>query len=249
LSIQLNRLKKVSSSVDTVVNALGETAAKLEKQMIARLAEGNAGGRTVDLALARADIQRMMVESGYYDVTGSLLDTTYQSFIDGAHSAYKAQYGKSLQYSDTSLERLQQIRDLDQQTFNSIAEDNINQLQKVMVDYQYGATDLKGATDRLAQIMGPDFERYAETVVRSTAHAFDREASNMMATDAGFDLFEYVGPDDSVTSEICQELLAKGPQKWDVWQATTNDGGYPVTVYGGHPNCRHSVVPVLSKED
>lgn len=247
MAIQLKRLERVETAVDTVVDSLAATARNLERSMIARLAEGNVGGRTVDIALARADIQQMMLDSGYYQVTGDLLDSTYQQFIDDAHKAYQAQYGKSLQYSQVSLDRLQQIRDLDQQTFNSIAEDNINQLQKVMVDYQYGAIDLKGATDRLRQIMEPDFQRYAETVIRTTAHAFDREANTLMATDAGFDLFEYVGPDDGVTSEICQELLAKGPQKWEWWQSQTNDGGYPVTIYGGHPNCRHSLVPVLSE--
>jgi len=247
LSIQLNRLKRVNAAIDGVTNDLAATARRLEVSLNKLLAEGQSTG-AVDVALARANIERLMVESGYYEVTGKLLDTTYQSFIDDAHATYQKQFGKSLQYSDVSLSRLDQIRALDAENFNTIAADNINQLQKVMLDYQFGATDLKGASDRLAKIMGPDFQRYAETVVRSTAHAFDREAVNLMAKDAGFDLYEYVGPDDSVTSEFCQEQLAKGPKKLSHWEALENPGGYPVMVYGGHPNCRHALVPVLSED-
>jgi hypothetical protein len=247
VSIQLNRLKRVNAALDGVTNDLAATARRLEVSLNKMLAEGQSTG-AVDVALARANIERLMVESGYYEVTGILLDTTYQSFIDDAHSAYQKQFGKSLQYSDVSLSRLDKIRSLDADNFNTIAADNINQLQKVMLDYQFGATDLKGASDRIAKIMGADFERYSEAVVRSTAAAFDREANNLMATDAGFDLYEFVGPDDGVTSDECQADIERGPQPWSYWETRYNEGGYPLTIYGNHVNCRHALVPVLSKE-
>jgi hypothetical protein len=243
MSIQLNRLKKVNSTIDAVTNDLAATARKLEASMNQMLASGQVGNATVDVALARANIERLMVESGYYEVTGDLLSTKYQGFIDGAHAAYEKQLGKSLQYSDVSLSRLDQIRNLDADNFNTIAADNINQLQKVMLDYQFGAMDLRAASDRIAKIMGPDFERYADTVIRETAVAFDREANNLMAVDAGFTEFEYIGPDDSVTRDFCQEQLAKGPMPWSYWQKLQNEGGYPAAIYGGGVNCRHQIVP------
>jgi len=245
LSIQLNRIKRVNNQIDSVIADLRDTARRLEVSMNQLLAQGNAGGGTVDVALARANVERLLVESGYYEVTGSLLDSTYQSFIDGAHAAYQKQYGKSLQYSDVSMKRLDQIRALDADNFNTIAADNINQLQKVMLDYQFGAIDLQQASARIAQVMGPDFERYSETVIRATASAFDREASNLMATDAGLDMFEFVGPDDQVTSPECEVDLARGPMPWSYWEERVNKGGYPVVTYGNHVNCRHSVVPVV----
>lgn len=242
MSIQLNRLKRVNSAIDSVTADLQATARRLEVSLNKLLAEGQSTG-AVDVALARANIERLMVESGYYEVTGNLLDSTYQSFIDDAHSTYQRQFGKSLQYSDVSLSRLDQIRALDAENFNTIAADNINQLQKVMLDYQFGAMDFNAASDRIAKIMGPDFERYANTVIRETSVAFDREANNLMATDAGFTQFEYIGPDDSVTRDFCQEQLAKGPQPWSYWEKLQNDGGYPAAIYGGGVNCRHQIVP------
>jgi hypothetical protein len=244
LSIQLNRLKRVNGAIDSVTADLQATARRLEVSLNQMLAEGQKTG-AVDVALARANIERLMVESGYYEVTGKLLDTTYQSFIDDSHSTYQRQFGKSLQYSDVSLQRLDQIRALDADNFNTIAADNINQLQKVMLDYQFGATNLTGAADRLAKILGPDFDRYGETVVRATATAFDREANNLMAVDAGITEFEYIGPDDSVTSDFCSDQLSKGPRPLSYWEGLENPGGYPAMIYGGHPNCRHSIVPVV----
>jgi len=247
MSIQLNRLKRTSKAIDSITESMAETYNRLGNKMNAMLASSKVGNSTVDVALARANIEKMLVDSGYYEVVDNLLNNTYQEMIDAAHDSYKASLGKSLQYTDVSLERINQIKNIDMQTSNSLAESNVNDLQNVLLDYQFGATDLKSAVERLQTVMEDDMKRYAETVIRSTAHAFDRQASNLMARDGGLELFEYVGPDDAVTSEICQDLLAKGVMKWDEWAKITNDGGYPVTVYGGHPNCRHSLVPVLGE--
>jgi hypothetical protein len=245
MSTALVYLKKKTDLIDRQVENLASTARKLEVELNKLLAQGTKAGRTIDVALARQNIQNLMIESGYYEAGDKILNEGTQELIDLTYEQYKKQYGVSLQYTDQSLDRIRALKDLKVEKFNTITEGTINDLNKILIDQQFGAIDLTQATGLLKQVLEDDHKKYAETVIRQTQSALDREASNLLATDGGFKLFEFIGPSDQSTSEQCLEYLGQVKTE-EEWMA--EGGDYPVFIYGSHPNCRHSFMPVIPED-
>jgi hypothetical protein len=75
---------------------------------------------------------------------------------------------------------------------------------------------------------------------------FARTVTAEAAQDAGFELYLYIGADDSVTRDFCGELLSKDPPIYTAEEIDSMDNGQlpDVMTTGGGYNCRHQWSPV-----
>jgi hypothetical protein len=93
-------------------------------------------------------------------------------------------------------------------------------------------------------------ESRLNTELGTTFAAFHRTVTLATAEDLGFELFEYIGPDDQVTRKFCYELLERDPPIYSIEEIRRMDNGQdlPVEQFGGGYNCRHIWGPVSEEE-
>lgn len=89
-----------------------------------------------------------------------------------------------------------------------------------------------------------------ETELNTNLQAFSRTATAAKADELGFNLFVYLGPDDSITRPFCEKVLGKNPPIYTREEIDAMHNGQidPVMTYGGGYNCRHHWRPI-SEED
>lgn len=84
--------------------------------------------------------------------------------------------------------------------------------------------------------------KYAFTIANTELMSLDRTARFQQAEELNFQLMKYVGPDDELTRQFCEDHLNK-VLPLSEWQAMTNDvGPQPVSEYCGGYNCRHRLI-------
>lgn len=84
------------------------------------------------------------------------------------------------------------------------------------------------------------------TELNTSVAMFDRTVTAEVGKELGFDLWEYLGPMDSITRPFCEEVLSKDPPIYttEEVEAMDNEQGLPVMSSGGGYNCRHQWRPI-----
>lgn len=247
-TVQALRLTAIDRVTDTYALKLKKVADDLARRMNVLLGRVSAGeavnaGSLTDAALARAQVTKLLVDSGFYRVTGDLLSSGFQDILDTNLEIYNRYYGAGLRFEDVSGARIEAIRSMQSQVFQDLAGEQATNLQRILTNLSFGTSSIESASGALANVLD-DLSSYAETIVRTSVHAFERESNLEMATAAGIEMYVYIGPDDKLTREFCQKWLGV-VQPIEDWQNIINedDPMGPITVYGGGHNCRHELVP------
>lgn len=237
----LNSLAAVRRIEDDFTRALDSTMRSLERQMMALL-DNAQRVPAVDAALARAEVQNILVSSGYYQATGDLLNAGYQSAIDEAQNFYFQTIGENFQFSETSLERLTALKNIDLGEYANLADNFSTQLTRTLVDLNFGSVDI-GAAVRQLQDSVDQLGNHARTWVTTGLSGVYSESSIALAEDNGITEFVYVGPIDAITRPFCRQHIGEKRTK-EEWNKLDNGQISPVSTYRGGFNCRHQLVGV-----
>lgn len=238
------RLKRVDGLKSFWTSELEKVANQLERLMRDNIAAASAGNATIDSALARAQVQAILTESGYYTAVGNLFSNGYQEIIDGLFADYKKLLPQ-LQFTDASSKMLQMIKDRDLQIFMDLSETQATNLQRVLLNYSFGIADREAAFEGLNSITN-DLSNSSALAVDTAISGFEQITSNMIATDSGITQFELVHPIDNITRPWCAEHVGQ-IHTLEEWDSPENDNGQlsPVSIYVGGWNCRGSLEPVI----
>lgn len=89
-----------------------------------------------------------------------------------------------------------------------------------------------------------------ETEMTTALQGFSRTVTQAKGKELGFELWEYIGPEDEITREFCQDLLDKDPPIYSTSEIERMDNGQglPVASYGGGYNCRHQWRPISEEK-
>lgn len=91
------------------------------------------------------------------------------------------------------------------------------------------------------------------TEINTSVGIFNKTLTTSRAKESGFELFLYVGPDDSVTRDFCQQVLGgtidglnKGVPIYTLDEIGSMDNGQisDTLISAGGYNCRHEFIPV-----
>lgn len=243
-SIVQSRLKRVDGLKSYWTEQLAGVATRLEQLMREQIVGLQAGNATVDAALARAQVQTLLTQSGYYTAVGSLFADSYQDIIDGLFK----DYGKllpNLQFTDVSERTLQMIKARDLQVFTDLGEAQATNLQRVLLNYSFGIADRETIFADLNSITS-DLSNTSALAIDTAISGFEQQTSNMLATDSGIEYFELVHPIDNITRPWCAEHVGQ-IHTLEEWDSPENDNGQisPVSIYIGGYRCRGSLEAVI----
>jgi len=243
-NIILNSLSSVRKIEDKFISALDSTMSKLNSGLMDAVISGS-DIATAETALARQNVEKILLDSGYYETTGKLLDEGYQDTIEESFKIYKKSVSENFQFADASLERLNSIKNLDLAQFTNLGDNFATQITRTMTDLQFGAITKNQAIKLLAENVDM-LKRHASTWVTTGLSGIYRESSMMLAEDNGLEQFIYVGPRDGLTRPFCSKYLnqTKTKKEWDALIEEQNQGLAPVSQFGGGYNCRHQFIGV-----
>lgn len=228
---------------DAVITGLESSLAKFEKMVIAnssKLAVTN----SAEIAIAKENIKQLLVESGYYDQVGVLVNRDYQIAAQESFDAYKKMYDKPFRFSDKSLNELNITKQLDINKFGSIANSTVDKISSGLIELQYGTTtQAELVTSLIGNATGVALNQ-AKTQVHTGLQGYYRASNVNLAKDNGIEKFEYVGPLDDTTRDFCVYALSQPPKTMAEWDAENNGQIGPVSIYGGGYNCRHQLIGV-----
>jgi hypothetical protein len=113
-----------------------------------------------------------------------------------------------------------------------------------------------GETPDITNILDTFGERafqHARTELNTNMATFSRTVTARKTIEADFDLVIYLGPEDEVIRDFCEQILSKDPPIYrvDDVMGMTNDNDLDAFTTGGGYNCRHQWRPIsneLAKE-
>lgn len=256
----------IDGATSTFLKDLDKTLSRLAAKMAVWTQEldgdTRVGTNQRNLARAvssRAQIEEMLLESGYRDSTAKLMKA-YDDVAEMSMRGFRYA-GINDAFSQTDAKAIVALKDLDLRRWERQGEDLAAAVQQSILDSVVGGSTFKDMSDRInLALIGdgekdPAFLSRAETIANTTLQGFDRTLSNRQAEKAGIDTFIYLGPDDGITRPFCADVLSgDGSREFNIpsvdgtepiytkddIEQMDNGQNLPVFQFGGGFNCRHA---------
>lgn len=230
----MNEVDKKIAMLLSKMKQTGGVIAKDERQLAA-------------LVNQKVELQKIMVESGYFEVA--------ERFVDGYDKMFsflKEQFaviGTPLVFTEIDIAAITQLKRLDLQTFAKLADDTVNALSDQIYKSVLVSTPVNRITEIVKETLDDTMTKHAKTITNTSISEFDRTVNALKSESAEIEKFVYMGPLDDVTREFCRELLekqdaGKGYFTADEIARMDNGQGLDVMTSGGGWNCRHRWVGV-----
>lgn len=241
-NIILRALSAAEAIEDEFIANLARVNRRLERDIIALL-NASENVAAVDVALAKSQIDRIILNSGFAQSTQNLLNDGYQKIINESFKMYKNLYDEAFRFSDASLQRITAIKQLDFNQFQQLSNRAATELNRIVVDMQFGGLSKADAIKTVSEDVIAKLGAHVETWAATGSAAIARESSTMLAEDNGITKFIYIGPNDSNTRKFCKKHLNQIKTK-EEWNALDNGQINPVFSFAGGFRCRHQIVGV-----
>jgi hypothetical protein len=246
--ITLNKLSAVRRIEDDFTRQLNSTLRRLERQLTSYFSANliSAESGAVDVALSRANLEQILLQSGYYETAGALLNDGYQSAINESYEQYQELYKESLQFSEVSLRQLDAFKSLDLTQFKNIGDTALAETNRLLTDVQFGTMSFNDAIKKLGEEVIDKMQRHANTWITTGLSGIYSTANVTLAEDAGIERFQYIGPNDNKTRDFCRKYLGQIMTR-EQWDSIPGGNGQidPVSSFRGGYNCRHQLIGVV----
>lgn len=244
-------LKLRQKSVKLFVNKLGRF---LEKEIprIAKMPD------FIDGVENRAKIEAISVLGGLQ--TG-LQENGLDSVVRQIRATYAEELGSlASRFQIASIENA--LSGADRTVVKALVDNDVARVSKLISPYidDVSSTLIRavigGQKPDIAALIGDTtevLESQLETELNTMLSGFSRTVTSNKAEELGLELFMYVGADDKLTRDFCQDVLSKDPPIYTRQEIADLNlhpeaSGLDVMIYGGGYNCRHQWV-ALTEED
>ena len=239
--------KAVTASVAKFQQRMDGVISSINKDIAAavRAYSKNAGTDLVGIEFtlgARAQLEGMLVDSGYYEAVGEFMGE-YDGIIKSIQQQYNLS-GYKLALGLTAATVINQLRQFDIDYFQNLGTQTTDALYRALYENTVSPVDFGTLVDAVrGTLEGSPLKKYSYTYANDTIMRFERSVNAMAAEKTGWKYVKYVGPDDAVTRPFCAEHVGN-TYPIEEAQAMTNDLDMPAWTTGGGYNCRHSWIAV-----
>lgn len=190
-----------------------------------------------------SDINGILKES--FNTSASIIDDT---LTDELREILKELGVKPSELVGTDIKQFQELADSTKRSFLSYNDVAITAQKEAIGKLLTGQWTHGEAVQMLQGSLRLTMAQ-ARTVVTQNMAAMSRNMNVTLAANMGVDTFRYVGPNDSLTRDWCQETLDTNGGVYTLVEISKmeNDAGpNPPIYHGGGYNCRHRFVPVVA---
>lgn len=199
---------------------------------------------------ALGELSAILSDAGYEDVIANFQD----KFEDMTVSAleYFNKFGLEPSLAGIDVESLQAYAKFSELEFSKqINKDLVSPIQSALLQVNLGNGTRSELVDQVMKLSNISSTYRATVLVDDAFSTYQRAVITQKAENLQMEIFQYLGPDDKITSPQCQAMLHadlhgipgmlyKDEITVALHPKLTRD---PLTG-GGHPNCRHQWSPV-----
>ena len=248
-------LIKADEQIESYALALDKVMTQTEKNLLDVLGgAASASGEfdsTVLLNSQPAMIQALR-DAGYFELA-EIHVAKFAEIPPETIAAFNRRGLPTPEFSTVDRADFRALAGMDLKEFNNIGISAMNELQLGLVQNAVSSAPFSTMVDAVkAATVGVDgkgspLSNHAKTHANTAILNFQGETLIKAGESIGFDgpddLWEAVGPLDSVTRDVCVNALANPVRTRSQWEAIDWWGGTP----GGH-NCRHQLFPFFEEE-
>ncbi len=189
------------------------------------------------------EVQRILNESGYYDLINRLIDSSYDKSYDDILLALK-ETGVIVTFSQEDLQQLQQLKQLDIDFFNTIGDETAGTLKRDLYKYHLSNMSKDEMIDNIKASLGnTKLARYSKTYAETSLSNYHQAVFDLKIQGLEDDLvYIYSGADpDKVIRDFCKCVMKSNKYYSRIdGNALKNDSRRKY-------NCRHRVVGITEK--
>lgn len=184
-------------------------------------------------------LRQALVDAGLDEEVGGLLDI-YRDELNGIEELFNLTTGRDLTYSDIDADVIDALINFDIERTRGEVLQYAEEIKSVIM-----RSVITGNAPNIRDLheeLGDSTFNNIETELRTSVTGFSQSLNNAKATEAGLELFLYVGPDDDATREFCADVLeSRTPPIYTAEEIADMDNGQglEVATYMGGYNCRH----------
>lgn len=235
-------------------------AALDEQEELARraLLKGGAHFNRAFLNSLRHDLRELAEERGIEIVNGKFSDRLERALRKAVDEVPGASYGSiSRDLLDMALANSEVL-------VQDILDDGVKLINGEMAKILTGSQTVSGAADAIREKVtladgGEIDANRAELIASSELGSVYRQGQLAAGEQMGFSYYEYMGPDDDRTTDICAHYMDQGAHTMDEWEQIVSERAASdkdasewteFQLYGGHYGCRgHALKPVPTPDD
>jgi hypothetical protein len=223
--------KAVAKAIDLMLQQMTDKLTQLE------LANGTITGSTANLqyvASLTGDWINALNQSGYYEANTTLINK-YDKLVDDMVKI-RPDFAVPLSFTGASVEQINALKVLQNETFNILGNQAINQLQTIVINGVTAQMPLSTLLGDLQDSLEGKFKNYAKTYALTAQQQYVQKVEDTSAEEykanGGTLYWIYAGPLDDLTRPECREALSWGTvddKTKEAFQAETEP----------RYNCRH----------
>ena len=227
-------------------------AALDEQEQLARraLLKGGAHFNRAFLAGVRHDLRELAEERGIEIVAGKYGAKLEAALVKGVQSVPGASYGR------IGRDLLNMALANSEVLVQDILDDGVRIINGEMAKVIVQGKSLSDVADTIREKVtlaegGEIDAARADLIAGSELHSVYRQGQLAAGEAMGFEYYEWEGPDDNRTTDICSGYGALGAMTLEQWQERVEADGVDWEVflaYGPHYGCRRTLKPVPAPE-
>lgn len=199
---------------------------------------------------ALTQLSQILVEAGYEDTIASLQDE-FEGLTKSTLKYFNT-FGPGDPLPGIDLESLQVYATFVEKEFTLAIDRNLKApIQSALLQVNLGNQTRESVVETILGLSDKTTPAQAELIVDDGFSQYQRAVIVQKAENLDMEIYQYLGPDDSITSEQCEFMLdvdRHGVPGMLYKDEITTDL-HPKLVYnplvaGGHPRCRHHWSPV-----
>lgn len=247
---------KIDGMVEGFAKSLAVVMRRLDRELQSVIAPAATASQVFNASvLSNPETQAAMIQalrdSGYMDLAASFIGQ-FEQIPGEVSTLFDSLNLPAPKFTTADAELFRQLSNNDFTRFLDIGESAVNELRTALVADAVAGVPFADMVERVnAATVGIDgknspLANHAFTHANTAVLEFSGQAAQAAGESIGFDgpdsLWQVVGPDDSVTRDVCLAALAEPIRTKQEWQ----DAGY----WGGTPggwNCRHILVPFVGE--
>lgn len=154
-----------------------------------------------------------------------------------------------LKYGQVSVDAMMGLARVDLEGFAAIGENAIDDLRLALYRDAVGGATVKDISAQIAastigtSVKGSPLSNYSYTHANTALLNFSGEVLRLAGEELGAEMWEVVGPLDSLTRQVCRDALSEKIRSKKEWQKAGYWGGTP-----GGWNCRHQLYPYFGDD-
>lgn len=240
------RLKARDSDIEAFILRLDRFLGQNLESIVGGLEQGDVTAQ--EAANVLGSLETELINAGLEEQVQDL-HARYADEINEVRRLFNAQgLEDEAIFADIDIDTIEQLINFDVDQVTQLARQAVGDVRSQLM-----RSVIAGEKPDVAAIIGDvtgSLQSQLRTELNTLLAGFARSVTVGKAKELGFELFEYLGPDDDVTRPFCERVLDKDPPIYTREEISEmdNEQGLDVFAYGGGYNCRHDWSPISEEK-